>query len=88
MIGMFFTNAQKMAAFSLIDDKRNIESILYSNEARMVTFNLSDGSEELMTTEIESPVHEALIANETLYVGNVNAEMQMTSEYEAKIIHI
>ena len=88
MIGMFFTNAQKMVAFSLIDDERNIESILYSSDSRMVTFNLSDGSEELMTTEVEAPIHEALIANELLYIGNVDAEMQMTSEYEAKIVHV
>ena len=88
MIGTFFVNDKNDVAFALLNDQRKVEQILYSSDMRMATVHLDDGSEEFLTSDFEDPIHRAIIANNTLYVGNVNAQMEMTSEYEAKIVHV
>lgn len=88
MIGIFWSNTSNQVAFSFLNDERRIKDMMYSADAQMVTFRLDDGSEELMTSEIEGPVHEAIMASDILHVGNITTDQKVTAEYEAKIIHI
>lgn len=88
MFGLFMMNAEKDIAFSLMGDDRKIETALYAADSRMITFVLDNGDEELMNSEIAEEIHEGLMQNDILYVGNLSADQELTAEYEAKIVRI
>jgi hypothetical protein len=87
MYGSFVVSRDNKIAFSVMQNEAEIAEFIYFAEQRMMNIVFADGKEEMLTSEIETPVHEVLVKNDTMIVGHIT-DNQLVKEYTAKLVFI
>ena len=86
MQGFFFVDEFKNLAFLTLGQTRRIKHLLYEQNMKVVTLILADGQEEFLITEIEKPVHEALLQNNRCHITDQNEQDNIGQDYMVPVI--